>query len=465
MILRRYTSQPLLNQINLLGYTDLQQDKIHIIMDILFRNEFDNLESSDGYTPIPFSFLNKVDVHYDRLLKPLIYNKIIYKKEGKPNNDGNSYKKEITGYSLDTNYIDFYNPLGMRIEIQNEDLIKRVVTSFNRSKQKKQPHITKLKQNIRSLELDQVIKDDLLEWNRKEINAATSISEQRFISEYYTKIQAPVNDILDKEFKISRNPTNNRLDSNFSNVLSIVKNYIKSTEPLVCIDIKNSQPFLIGCLLGMIKYKKNSYRNYIKYFNEAALEAIRNINKDELDTYINETGKGLYYEHLVSKCNLKNRDEAKEINMCVAYSKNTSYADLKFKYEKAFPSILKCLEILKQDNNILGIDRPKEAQAKAASSATKEHSKLAILLQRIESDIVLDTIVKHSKTDILCTIHDSFIIKQSEQEILIEEIRNEFESEFGIYPELGIEILKKDKNKLHQKLDDKLNKLKKKKKI
>lgn len=152
-----------------------------------------------------------------------------------------------------------------------------------------------------------------------------------------------------------------------------------------------------------------------------------------LSKFNNATKKGILYDDFISSYpgNVE-RDEVKNILFKVLFSQNeiyhkytkfTPYEKEKKIFQTVYPFIYDIIKVLKQKN----------------------HSKLAILLQRMESYIFIDCISKELvERDIIpLTIHDSIIIKQKDQEQAIGIIKNVFLSHCGVVPTFHIKNLKK----------------------
>jgi hypothetical protein len=144
---------------------------------------------------------------------------------------------------------------------------------------------------------------------------------------------------------------------------------------------------------------------------------------------------GAFYDDLLIRYegDKLTRDELKDMMFAVLFSKNEVYKDYirtvpyqkdKEQFAKVYPYTSKVIEILKQ----------------------KDHTKLAILLQRIESTVFIDTICPCLVDEgiIPLTVHDSIIVEAGKAKRALEVCQNVFKEGFGVIPTFHVEPLKKD---------------------
>jgi hypothetical protein len=217
--------------------------------------------------------------------------------------------------------------------------------------------------------------------------------------------QTQVQSINDGWLFFKRNKTNNRLDTNLTTLPSYLRQYIISDEVLWHIDIKNSQPFFLYCDL---KYDKlfNSYEELERYG--------RLVENGELyevfgEFWTKETGEE------------KTRQQIKEMVCKIFYSKFHSFKKYKDVFGKMFPNIMEHIYYV---NSVA-------------------HNTLAIQLQTMESNMVLDEIMLAlaAKNITPFTIHDSFICADDELQIVLDTIKENFINKYNIVPELHVNKL------------------------
>ena len=350
------------------------------------------------------------------------------------------YKIELTYYFIYPESKLFHNL---------HKLIKNQKTNYS----KLEPYLYNMAKEFMSIQYDF---DNALKW----INSIEDESKKIV----YTIAINQFSDVRFRYFK--RNNTNNRLDTNLTNLKKELRQFIIGD--FVSIDLKNSQPFLLSILLEKIakilnyfylknldinKYTlegifnnkhlplclQNDILNLAKYFGLQAFKSLLLIRKNHefsfftnLSTFKKWVSDGIFYDEFMNKYeNEITRDEVKKIMFGVLFSQNRTYINhrLIIPYQKekeifasVFPVIYEIIKILKE----------------------KEHNKLAIYLQRIESNLFIDNVAKNLVEIgiIPITIHDSIIIPEYQKGKALNLIKDVFKKEFGIIPAFHIEPLK-----------------------
>ena len=242
--------------------------------------------------------------------------------------------------------------------------------------------------------------------NRMKLVNSKQAHQYHNILHRYMLYNIRINAINDGFLFFKRNETNGRLDSNLTSLPSFLRPYLISTERLMYLDIKNSQPFFLYTLL------KNRPE----------------IDKEELEIYAELVLNGTLYEYLISEYrkltgNDRNRKQMKLILCKIFYSRNESFQAYKSFFASLFPTIMQYII----DTN------------------AKEHKTLAIQLQTMESFTVLDKVmvVLQSKSIKPFTIHDGFICKES-QAVTIKAVFNQQVQElYGVAPSLHCDYIDK----------------------
>ena len=255
--------------------------------------------------------------------------------------------------------------------------------------------------------------------------------------------------LKDKRFRhFHRNKTNNRLDTNLTNLKSELRQFIKGD--FISIDLKNSQPFLLSVLLNSIinnsKVLLCSINNDLDLNRTFGVKAIQKILKNHqklkksnlvnLKKFTDAVLNGNLYEDFIkSYSNKIKRKKAKDIMFKVLFSKNEIYHKYKrfvpYNEEKeifasVFPFVMESVKALKE----------------------KEHSGLAIFLQKLESYVFIDCIAKRlvEAGIVPLTIHDSFLIESKYKDKAMEIIHAEFLGLFGVVPSFHVESNSKEVN-------------------
>lgn len=231
------------------------------------------------------------------------------------------------------------------------------------------------------------------------IRLDTSDDYRNKITQKYTSrlssVLAIYNGKNNKTLKFSKNKSNNRIDTNLTFMAKELRPFIIGYEDMVYLDLKNSQPVMFTILL------KEHYKDA-----DTAL-------KLEIDDYFKHTTKGLWYERLQELYG-KTRDECKDLWMCIAYSRNTSYLLEKKIFKKAYPGINGIIESYKEKN----------------------HADFSVKLTKIESSIFIDGICRElvNQDIIPFTIHDAVIVAKKDKEKTLEIMRAELKKYLGVAP-------------------------------
>ena len=258
------------------------------------------------------------------------------------------------------------------------------------------------------------------------------------------------------DFHFGVDRTSGRLHTNLSNMPKQLRRYLSHNgQQLVSVDIVNSQPFNSTALFNPSfwvfaeKAKPNLYYDYNNLINYQSIENNKH-NKVEtnictimlaeytktLDTidiirYRELAVNGRLYEHLENVISLKDdgkklskskRDLMKEMMFIVLFSENAfrgrEMQDAKNAFEAEFPNVYKRFKELKQ----------------------KDHTQLAILLQAIESEFILNRVCKRISRERpylpLYTIHDSVATTLGNEDYVRNVIEEEAIKAFGYKPKL-----------------------------
>lgn len=177
---------------------------------------------------------------------------------------------------------------------------------------------------------------------------------------------------LDKGiYFVHRNETNNRLDSNITNLCELLVNQIMIDNNLCSIDLNNSQFAVFSYI-----YEQGENSLTLDFLNFKQLAA-----------------NGKLYDKVKELLNLENRKEAKSLMFELFFSSHKYNPGKKKELKKHFPTV------------VAFIDKYK-----------KEHgdNMFSIMLQQKEADIFIDNIYKRIKErGFFClTKHDSVIVRQ-----------------------------------------------------
>lgn len=227
-----------------------------------------------------------------------------------------------------------------------------------------------------------------------------------------------------------------RLHTNLTNMKSEVRKHLKfKGEQLINIDINNSQIFFLLVLLDKINKNKIEDITKDKYIISEVIS--ESLDQSEFQRFKNLVLSGSFYTTLGSKLisdlgelghyrkckynhitgkpvyTIYNQPKAlmKPIAFEVLFSKNNHYTKEKSWFKKEFPTIYSTIEKIKE----------------------KKYQKLALLLQNIEAQAILEksikSVSKHDKNIPLFTIHDSIMTTIEYVDI----VKNLMEKEIFLY--------------------------------
>ncbi|MDC1379071.1 hypothetical protein N8273_00360 [Algibacter sp.] len=252
-----------------------------------------------------------------------------------------------------------------------------------------------------------------------------------------------INHIEDKRFRyFKRNNTNKRLDTNLTNLKSDLRQFIIGD--YVSIDLKNSQPFLLGILIDNLINNRDTLccylhnRNLTKTFGVKGIQKILLIHQNQekskmvkLKRFYNSVLNGSLYSEFINYYSGDiSREEVKNIMFEVLFSRNKLYAGYRkiIPYEKekkvfasVYPFVYEVVKILK----------------------IKDHKTLPIYLQQLESYLFIDCIAKELVNNgiVPFTIHDSVIVKAEHQLRTIDIMNEVFMKQIGVTPSFKVENL------------------------
>jgi hypothetical protein len=177
--------------------------------------------------------------------------------------------------------------------------------------------------------------------------------------------------LVKKYWTVSRNTTNNRLDTNLTNLASPILDVIMELNNLSQIDLGNSQFALLASTLPSDLVHPTTLE-----FKDAA-------------------ATGVLYELVQSKLNLTSRKRAKQATFELLFSSHKNKSEDLSKMRVEFPEVMDYIDTFKIKNG---------------------HKNFSISLQKIESDLFIDNILRQlSSLSLGClTKHDSVICKKED---------------------------------------------------
>ena len=168
------------------------------------------------------------------------------------------------------------------------------------------------------------------------------------------------------------------MHTNFTILKSFIrKNCLLIDNEETCeIDISNSQPLFLSKII------RDSNTNWV--------------NKNEFDLFSILVLSGNYYQYLIDNLFLNSKSEAKEMTYKVLFGQNRENSKSDILFKSIFPTIHNFIKLYKSENN--------------------DYRVLAYELQRAESDLIFNNIIKEiseKNSDIrIITVHDSIIVQR-----------------------------------------------------
>lgn len=231
-------------------------------------------------------------------------------------------------------------------------------------------------------------------------------------------IRASATRITNRDFNCSRDDTSMRLHSNITNMATELRSYLRvDGKPLKNIDIKNSQPYL--SILLLIHPKKVAFLAKDPAL-ATLLKSLKGIDAEDVDRYISLVTQGQFYEYLVDEFAKRglfsSRAETKVQVLRILFSDNNEPHKLVDRnareiFEELFPNVHSRFSIIRGEDE---------------GNRFQNYRRFAILMQRIESYLVLDVIMKkvyrRFPQTFVMTIHDSVITISDDK--IVETVKN-----------------------------------------
>ncbi len=413
-------------------------DKSHCFkfVGLLLRDSLEEHGDLSSFTPKPQEYLKKAfDNSYGIWLSKLLSNQIVVRSDFYSNEDGICYDYLIPSSFFSNhqhlNTLCIYNTYEPLSIVGYKDIIKGIGKEYNM-------YYNWFVDDLESLEIDydklQYILDDKLnnitirdfevndQIQAKSIQVTTNVKsvKKKFyiktadaIEMAHKQCKSLINDedtykidsvdefifkkklaitfsyqnsiarLQNKSYNTNRNKTNNRLDTNFTNMSSLLVDEICLQNDLVQIDLSNSQFVLLA--------------NHLK-------------NKLFTDDYLRFkelSVSGNLYSYIQQELGLKSISEAKNAMFEIMFSSRNNRTTSKAKLKELFPSVLQWIDDYKK---------------------TYGDNKFSIMLQKIESDVFIDAILKRVKKDkyFCLTKHDSLIVRRKDYDAIMVILKDEF---------------------------------------
>lgn len=400
-------------------------------IDNLMKRSFREYGMIDGFVETPKNYFRKsFNSQYLVWLNKLIFSKIIISNNSYSNSITNTYSKS---YCINTKYtltpimwLTFEEtplksiPYTFKIKSQTVDEkldLNRVIEDLSIIKIDRKILITLASKEIEKLTIDNFKTNDQITresfnvsfgtdkkyWMFKDKAIEKSIElcktlieddskyyildEYEFILRKKTAMlqayQDAINKLANKKFYGKRNSTNNRLDTNLTNMAKVLTNEICGDNKLVQFDLCNSQFAILSDLLN------------------------KELSSPDFKIFQEQSYAGTLYEYIMQELCIDNRYEAKKMMFELMFSKEGLTSELKSKLRTVFPTVVKTVDEYKKING---------------------YKTFSIMLQKRESEIFIDGLWKTlKKKKVFCTPkHDCLIVREVDADKVEDVIKNYF---------------------------------------
>lgn len=384
-----------INLSQLLPKSELKHaDKYRYLLHRLYTGKFMDKRNSSK-TPINISFTHFANVVSPRRAKTIID---FWMNHGVIETDG---KYQAGLFCKKYRFSDLYRK-------QKVSLVPFVDPKFAASLERKKHHatttpdLTQPNMNFLHFNLNEIKMDT----ERAYDFTANKFKRYRVNFDKHNNYITTINSMVNNELFFKRDNKGRRLHNNFVVTAKPLRSfyYLSTGEELVNIDIKNSQLLMLAILLNQ--------------------HQVQGTEQFQIDV---QAGK--LYEVMAKASNTTITDRKKfkqDFFKDVLYGKNekTITTDQFKVFQKLYPSVANFVIQFKEKN----------------------HKDLSITLQRIESEIVLDTVIRdlaadyHPEHYFALTIHDSIVTTRSNVDDMVKRINNAFQP-YHLTPALEIENL------------------------
>ena len=410
---------------------DYQRDCLMYILHLINSIRQKKEEEENGYTPISSRLLQLKVKNYRSCLDYLIEQGII--------ESDNHYEKDVEckGYRFSNDYVSELKP----VEITKQTLIKSIVS--------KAPHnFKKIYENLfmrawfDDLEVDlEGAKGALLELFNAEKEL---IGENPAWSNYNSRL-LPLLKLSQGDIIFFVDNTSYRLHTNLTQVKSELRKFIKFKGKTLCaIDISNSQPYMALALLNEEFYNRNDMDGKIDNPSIANKSDIGNLireleDAEDIVLFKRLVTEGGFYEYFTKEMIIKGlipnvfeidvetlkrfRNKAKEVMFTVLFSSNRTNNEEAKLFKEKFPSVHSIFKLIKRGD--------------------KTYNALAICLQKLESELVLERACVRINSETpnvpIFTLHDSIITTEEHVEYVEAVLKEILTNNIGEAPNLKLE--------------------------
>jgi hypothetical protein len=409
--------------------------------------EYNDVDSNNGYINLSSSMMQAVVHNYNEYLEYLVKHRVIRRdKRYIPGVHSRGYI--LNGINHDSEVV--------LVEI-NDSLIRRNRAKEyrkNESDKKKLSHkysyLTKwFNEKLQIDERGALEKvEELFPEPKGPIRGVRKGKVSRMTKKYCAKLAIHKLAIQDYRYTVDDNV--GRFHSNLTNLKKELRHYMTyNGETLVNVDINNSQPLLSSILFNQSFYNQ-SKQQYISLYDIPSsfqylinkytttythtiiilVKTLQKLDNKEVSRYLRMARSGQFYQELSKAMYPKqsfDKGRMKELTYKVFFSSNQSIQGMnnwtKREFKWKFKGIYAMFSAIKRKN----------------------HRALSHILQRIESEIMIQNVCKRisleQPTLPIFTIHDSVLTTIGNQDYVIKVIKEEAFKLTGLKVSLGTEIL------------------------
>lgn len=253
----------------------------------------------------------------------------------------------------------------------------------------------------------------------------------------YNRIISAVTRIENGDIFYSRDVTSYRFHSNLTIMPEGIRKYLRyKGQPLVNLDVKNCQFYLSIMLLT----EPVKLANLTKYPVFAMiLKSLKVSRKQDVIKYISLNVNGVFYDDLMIEFNKEgmnlNRDQTKKKVIAILFSPNPMPVNPRNKkckeiFKKCYPTVFTIF------NKVRGSESEKRDHF-------QDFRRFVILLQTIESYLILDVILKRIYRElpgvVALSIHDSIMTTEANVEAIHKIMKDELSKFVGYEPTIKME--------------------------
>ncbi|WP_026896766.1 hypothetical protein [Daejeonella oryzae] len=411
----------------------LKAASYYILHTIIHRSDNRQVKDdfeSNGYYRLSSSILNSVcGKRYSEALDFLRDNGIIEVDESYSKGRYSKGYRLSGPYSGETKVREMpEGPIKDRVLKVRTEMVER-----NNLELRKIPHITKwfdpgmLKINVDAIhDYIEFYRKDLLKYADSQKPEHRDIIKNKTILRYNNSLQA-IKRIEEGDFKLSRTGKDRRLHSSITNLKKELRGFLTyDNKPLVGIDIKSSQPYLFTRLLMKESYEESEsgldihslyhelhtsiQEGNIKFKINDILMCVdkqKGADNQQVElSFLKVVWTDDFYNDLIlaekkvfctTDLIFKDRSTVKKLIMIILYSKDPQ--------KKYYPAVIRFKQLFPLEAQLMEIFNE--------VSTRDDENYLPILLQRLESRIILDIVCKEINNRLpdapLIPIHDSIL--------------------------------------------------------